>query len=59
MVLLIGGGEQALKSLQAGAVSAGLPFTFVLLLMCFSLLNALINEYRQVKGLDPIYPPDS
>lgn len=59
MVLLIGGGEQALKSLQAGAVSAGLPFTVVLLFMCVALLKGLINEYRQLQGLAPIYSPDS
>lgn len=59
VVLLIAGGDQALKALQAGAVSAGLPFTFLLILMCFSLLKALINEWRQLEGLAPIMPPDS
>ncbi|MCK5880372.1 MAG: BCCT family transporter, partial [Sinobacterium sp.] len=56
--LLIGGGSDALKSLQAGVVSAGLPFTIVLIIMCFSLIKALYNEHRQLNGLDPIYPPD-
>lgn len=58
VVLLLGGGSNALKSLQAGAVSAGLPFTLVLVLMCFSLMKALYNEHRQLKGLEPVYPPD-
>ncbi len=44
--LLYGGGEQALKSLQAGAVSAGLPFTFVLIIMCVSLWLGLRKTYR-------------
>jgi BCCT family betaine/carnitine transporter len=56
--LLIVGGSGALKSLQAGAVSAGLPFTVVLVIMCISLMKALYNEHRQIQGLDPIYPPD-
>lgn len=58
IVLLMGGGEDALKSLQAGAVSAGLPFTVILVVMCFSLMKALYNEHRQHQGLDPISPPD-
>ena len=58
-MLLIGGGAEALKALQAGAVSAGLPFTFVIILMCVAILKALVNEHRQLKGLEPIHPPDS
>ncbi|EKF75623.1 choline/carnitine/betaine transporter family protein [Alcanivorax hongdengensis A-11-3] len=42
--LLYGGGEQALKALQAGAVTTGLPFTVVLLLMCLSLYRGLAAE---------------
>ncbi|MDX1802797.1 MAG: BCCT family transporter [Alcanivorax sp.] len=44
--LLYGGGEQALKALQAGAVTTGLPFTVVLLLMCLSLYRGLHEEHR-------------
>ena len=40
------GGTQAIEALQAGAVSTGLPFTFVLLLMCVSLLLGLKTEPR-------------
>lgn len=39
--LLYGGGKQALDALQAGAISAGLPFTVLLLLMCFSLYKGM------------------
>ncbi|RZD22754.1 BCCT family transporter [Pseudoalteromonas sp. MEBiC 03485] len=40
------GGTQAIEALQAGAVSTGLPFTFVLLLMCVSLILGLRTEPR-------------
>lgn len=42
--LLYGGGAEALKALQAGAISVGLPFTLVLLLMCVSLYKGLMDE---------------
>ncbi|VUD67456.1 Glycine betaine/proline betaine transporter BetS [Thalassocella blandensis] len=50
--LLFGGGKKALDALQAGAISTGLPFTFVLLLMCISLYKGLkhellINKYEK------------
>lgn len=44
--LLFGGGAEALKALQAGAISAGLPFTIVLLLMCVSLYIGLSSERK-------------
>ncbi|MDP2634702.1 MULTISPECIES: BCCT family transporter [unclassified Pseudoalteromonas] len=44
--LLWVGGTQAMEALQAGAVSTGLPFTVVLLLMCVSLLMGLKTEPR-------------
>jgi len=40
------GGTEAIQALQAGAISTGLPFTFVLLLMCFSLIMGLRTEKR-------------
>ncbi|MEX0994726.1 MAG: BCCT family transporter [Balneolaceae bacterium] len=43
-VLLIGGG---LGALQAAAISTGLPFTLVLLVMCYSLYKGLKIEHRQ------------
>ncbi|QEP42254.1 BCCT family transporter [Ectothiorhodospiraceae bacterium BW-2] len=42
--LLFGGGTEALKALQAGAISVGLPFTLVLIVMCISLYKGLRTE---------------
>jgi len=42
-VLLIGGG---LGALQTAAVITGLPFAFILLVMCYSLYNGLSDEYK-------------
>ncbi|MEL7027959.1 MAG: BCCT family transporter [Pseudomonadota bacterium] len=44
IVLLVGGGSAALSSLQAGAITAGLPFTLVLLVCCVSLYRGLLTE---------------
>lgn len=46
--LLFGGGADALGALQAAAISVGLPFTIVLLLMCVSLFIGLTKEHRQL-----------
>ena len=43
--LLFGGGSEALKALQAGAITTGLPFTLVLLAMCVSLYKGLQHEH--------------
>ncbi|MDR9394799.1 MAG: BCCT family transporter [Roseovarius sp.] len=43
IVLLIGGG---LASLQAAVISTGLPFTLVLLVMCYAIWRGLANEKR-------------
>jgi len=43
IALLIGGG---LSSLQAMVISTGLPFTIVLLLMCYAIFKGLTNEPR-------------
>jgi len=43
-VLLIGGG---LSALQAAAISAGLPFVLILLVMCYSLRQGLKREYNE------------
>ncbi|TLP43857.1 BCCT family transporter [Cohaesibacter sp. CAU 1516] len=45
IVLLIGGG---LGSLQAMVISTGLPFTLVLLLMCWCIFKGLRQEYKHV-----------
>lgn len=44
--LLYGGGQEALKALQAGAITTGLPFTIVLLAICISLYKGLNHEYK-------------
>lgn len=44
--LLFGGGKDALAALQAGAISVGLPFALVLLLMCVSLFKGLRHEQQ-------------
>ena len=43
-VLLWVGGTQAIEALQAGAISTGLPFTIILLVMCVSLLMGMRTE---------------
>ena len=43
IVLLLGGG---LAALQAMVISTGLPFTIILLLMCWAILRGLMREPR-------------
>jgi len=50
--LLIVGGEQALDSLQTGALTAGLPVALILLISSISLLRALRREF-DVPGVTP------
>lgn len=50
--LLFGGGEQALQSLQAGTITAALPFTIILLVCCVSLFIGLRDEYRTLRHID-------
>jgi BCCT family betaine/carnitine transporter len=45
--LLYGGGQQALAALQAGTVAAGIPFTLILLVVCFSLYKGLNAHLRE------------
>ena len=47
--LLFVGGDAALNALQAGAISTGLPFTVILLLICISLLLGLRHERRLLR----------
>lgn len=47
IALLWIGGEQAVQALQAGAISTALPFTFVLLLMCVSLVMGMRTELKK------------
>jgi BCCT family betaine/carnitine transporter len=48
-VLLAVGGDAALNALQAGAVSTGLPFVIILLVMCVSLAKGLNHELTLIK----------
>jgi BCCT family betaine/carnitine transporter len=47
IALLWIGGKEAIQALQAGAISTGLPFTFVLLVMCGSLLMGMRTEGKR------------
>lgn len=47
IALLWIGGKEAIQALQAGAISTGLPFTLVLLLMCISLLMGMRTEEKR------------
>jgi len=47
-VLLFGGGSDALGALQAVAISVGMPFAIVLIVMCFSLFLGLSREYKKL-----------
>ncbi len=51
-VLLYTGGEQALQSLQTGSITTGLPFSIILLCICYNLFRALRREF-DVHGVDP------
>jgi BCCT family betaine/carnitine transporter len=44
IALLYVGGSQALDALQAGSITTALPFTIILLLMCYSLFKGLNQE---------------
>lgn len=44
IALLLGGG---LEALQAAVIIAGLPFTLIILLMCYSLRQGLQEEYKR------------
>ncbi|WP_168011942.1 BCCT family transporter [Halomonas salinarum] len=46
IVLLIGGG---LSALQAGVTATAIPFSVVMLLMCYSIIKALNGELRQLR----------
>lgn len=43
-VMLWIGGKEALQALQSGVVATALPFTFVLIIMCVSLIKGLNTE---------------
>jgi len=43
------GGTESLQALQAGVVTTGLPFTFLMLIMCVSLIKGLNSELALYK----------
>ncbi len=47
IALLYAGGTEALSALQAGSIATALPFTVILLLMCYSLYIALHAELKK------------
>lgn len=47
IVLLIGGG---LTALQAGVTATAIPFSIVMLLMCYSIIKALNGELRLIRS---------
>ena len=46
IALLYVGGKEALSALQAGSIATALPFTFILLVMCYSLYLGLKSELK-------------
>jgi BCCT family betaine/carnitine transporter len=47
--LLVGGGSDALGAIQAVAVSVGLPFTMIMIVMMISLYLGLHDDYKKIK----------
>ena len=47
IALLYAGGTEALNALQAGSIATALPFTLVLLVMCYSLYIGLRKELKE------------
>ena len=48
--LLYGGGENALQSLQAGTITAAIPFTIILLISCVTLYLGMVDEHKKSKA---------
>ena len=51
--LLLGGG---LTALQSASIATGLPFTFVLIIMCYSLFKGLQEEHYHASIIEKIKP---
>lgn len=49
VALLVGGGSEALTAIQAAAITIGLPFTLLLLVMCLGLYKGLKSDLKFVK----------
>ena len=50
--LLYGGGKDVLTSLQAGTITAALPFTSILLVSCLSLYLGMRDELRVIRAAE-------
>jgi BCCT family betaine/carnitine transporter len=48
IALLYVGGADALSALQAGSITTALPFTVILLIMCYSLYRGLYSELKNI-----------
>lgn len=51
-MLLYGGGRATLQSLQAGTITAALPFTSILLACCISLFLGMRDELKMMKAAE-------
>ncbi|BFM50234.1 BCCT family transporter [Marinomonas sp. THO17] len=49
IALLVGGGSEALGAIQAAAITIGLPFTLLMLIMCISLWKGLRSDMHLYK----------
>lgn len=49
VALLVGGGSEALSAIQSAAITIGLPFTLLLLVMCISLAKGLKSDLQFVR----------
>ncbi|MEL0612233.1 BCCT family transporter [Marinomonas arenicola] len=49
IALLVGGGSEALSAIQAAAVTIGLPFTLLMLIMCVALFKGLRGDMHLYK----------
>ncbi|MGY0400054.1 MAG: BCCT family transporter [Ostreibacterium sp.] len=49
LIVLLLGKEQALKALQAASIAGALPFSFVLITMCWGLVKGILGEIKESK----------
>lgn len=50
LIVLLLGKEQALKALQAASIAGALPFSFVLIIMCWGLVKGIFAEVNEIKA---------
>jgi len=54
LVILLLGGKEALKALQAASIAGALPFTFVILAMMVGLVKSIKQEAREIEAADHV-----